>query len=420
MEPVKISNQTARRFVLGRQGLWPGRRWQGLEGAAQAIRECEGVQLDPLNIGARSQDIFLHSRVANYRSEYLYQLLYEQRRFFDYGGALFVYPIEEFPYRRLQMERFKENPHWRAIRHVTPAGLELVRSELSARGPLGNRDFKGPRTISSYRGGKESALALYYLWLAGEVMVHHRVGFDRVYDFTKNILPPELSYVPEEQECLAYFGRKAVAEVGLARLVGWKNTVNDYLQAHMDAAEAQKVVDAQIEAGEFVPVQVEGDRQRRFALASDVPLIEIVAGGSVPDAWQPVGRTTEQEVNILAPLDIVSARGRAAVLFGFDYVWEVYKPLHLRRWGYYNMPVQYGDRLVAILDPRLDKATRTLRILGFWLVEGALASDDGFAAALGRGLRRFGHLTGAEQVDLAGLEPTNLRIATETHCRNQD
>jgi uncharacterized protein YcaQ len=61
---ITISGQTARRFVLGKQGLWPGRRWKGKKGTAQAIRECEAVQLDPLNIFARSQDIVLHSRAG--------------------------------------------------------------------------------------------------------------------------------------------------------------------------------------------------------------------------------------------------------------------------------------------------------------------------------------------------------------------
>jgi uncharacterized protein len=88
MKPIVISQQTARRFVLGKQGLWPGRRWKGVNGTAQAIRACEAVQLDPLNVAARSQDIVLHSRVLDYKPEYLYKVAYEERQFFDYGGWL--------------------------------------------------------------------------------------------------------------------------------------------------------------------------------------------------------------------------------------------------------------------------------------------------------------------------------------------
>ncbi|HMB23485.1 MAG TPA: hypothetical protein VKP08_11665, partial [Anaerolineales bacterium] len=81
--PIVISKQIARRFVLGKQGLWPGRRWKGKKGTAQAIRSCEAVQLDPLNIIARSQDIVLHSRVLDYKPNYLYEVAYKDREFFD-------------------------------------------------------------------------------------------------------------------------------------------------------------------------------------------------------------------------------------------------------------------------------------------------------------------------------------------------
>ena len=63
---LTINIDVARRFVLGKQGLWPGRRWQGIEGVAQAMRQMEYLQLDPLQIVARSQDIQLHSRVLDY------------------------------------------------------------------------------------------------------------------------------------------------------------------------------------------------------------------------------------------------------------------------------------------------------------------------------------------------------------------
>src|SRR5215216_6266561 len=142
---ITVSPQTARRFVLGKQGLWPGRRWKGKKGTAQAIRECEAVQLDPLNIFARSQDIVLHSRVLDYKPEYLYQVTYEERQFFDYGGWLAMYPMSDLPYFRVHME--KRAQHEYVKRHVLEYQevLEQVRTELRSRGPLGNRNFNGKR-----------------------------------------------------------------------------------------------------------------------------------------------------------------------------------------------------------------------------------------------------------------------------------
>src|SRR6266540_1124878 len=83
---LTIDIQTARRFILGRQGLWPGRRWRGIKGTEQAMRAIEYLQLDPLQIIARSHDITLHSRVLDYRPDMWETVTYKKRKFFDWGG----------------------------------------------------------------------------------------------------------------------------------------------------------------------------------------------------------------------------------------------------------------------------------------------------------------------------------------------
>src|SRR5215208_7701012 len=206
---LTISAQTARRFVLGRQGLWPGRRWKSKKGTAQAIRECEAVQLDPLNIFARSQDIVLHSRVLDYKPDYLYQVAYKDREFFDYGGWLAMYPMSNLPYYRVHMERRWHHKRVENFVLSNPELFEQVRAALRERGPLGNRDLDGNRVGSwNYRGRKDTSLALYDMWLCGELMMHHRVGFDRVYDFRENIVPPEFDRVVTVQEAEEFFVRK--------------------------------------------------------------------------------------------------------------------------------------------------------------------------------------------------------------------
>ena len=83
---LTITIETARRFILGKQGLWPGRRWRGLAGTEAAMRAMEYLQLDPLQILVRSQDIALHSRVLDYAPGMWEELAYQQRKFFDWGG----------------------------------------------------------------------------------------------------------------------------------------------------------------------------------------------------------------------------------------------------------------------------------------------------------------------------------------------
>ena len=134
-----------------------------------------------------------------------------------------------------------------------------------------------------------------------------------------------------------------------------------------------------------------------------------LTAGRVPRAWKPLGPTTVDEAVFLAPLDPVSARGRAKALFGFDYVWEVYKPETQRRHGYYTLPVLWGDRLVARFDSRFDRATGAFAFLGFWLEQPALGKDETFAEALTRGVARFTRFLGATRVEAKAIREPLLR-----------
>lgn len=91
----------------------------------------------------------------------------------------------------------------------------------------------------------------------------------------------------------------------------------------------------------------------------------------------------------------------------------MYKPVELRRWGYYVLPILYGDRLVGRLDPKLDRKTNTLLINGFWLEGGAPLGDPDFAAALGKGLLRFAGFLQAQRLDCSAVQPPGLRAWLE-------
>src|SRR5574341_1768190 len=173
---LTIDIDTARRFILGKQGLWPGRRWRGIRGTEQAMRAMEYLQLDPLQIIARSHDIKLHSRVLDYTPGMWEDVAYQQRKFFDWGGWLAARPMDELPHWRVVMHRERDRGpdidtriHKMARDHAE--AIAEMRTILHERGSVNNRDFDtATRTrTQSYRGRKDSALALYYLLRTGEV-----------------------------------------------------------------------------------------------------------------------------------------------------------------------------------------------------------------------------------------------------------
>ena len=405
---LTINIDTARRFILGKQGLWPGRRWRGIKGAEQAMRAIEYLQLDPLQIIARSHDSTLHSRVLDYTPGMWEELAYGQRKFFDWGGWLAVRPMDELPHWRVAMRREGENgSRMLSIARDHADAIAEMRAILRERGTVSNRDFAmaSRARTQSYRGRKDSALALYYLWITGEVMTHHRERFERVYALTEQVAPAHLIRESSEAETDRFLIKKEVSCSGLSRI---KRTSEAWGRGEPDRA-AKKMLEGMLADGELIEVQVEGWKTIHHALASDTRTLRDLSAGRIPKAWTPLETTTTEEVLFLAPLDQVSARGRAKVLFGFDYVWEVYKPAHLRKFGYYTMPILWGDQLVARFDSKLDRTTNTFVILGLWLEDKRLGKDEAFAEALAQGFARFVAFLGAKKLDAKAIRETLLR-----------
>ena len=191
----------------------------------------------------------------------------------------------------------------------------------------------------------------------------------------------------------------------------------------MPAAEIAAWRTRRLADGTLVEVRAEGWSGTQLALGADADLLRGLDAGVVPAAWTPLETTSDEEVVWLAPLDPVSARGRAKTVFGFDYTWEIYTPVHKRRWGPHTMPILWGDRLVARVDPRLDRATGTLVINGLWLEDPALAKDEAFAAAMhprhgalprvprGEAARRLGGAEAAAPVAPRALTPQPARAS---------
>jgi uncharacterized protein YcaQ len=406
---LEIPLEVARRFILGKQGLWPGRRWQGLEGTERAMRAIEQLQLDPLVLLARAHDLILHARVLDYQQGDWAKLTYEQRRFFDWGGWLAVRPMNELPHWRVLMRRELDQPNWIAFQRQHGPAIAEMRQVLADRGTVSNREF-APATrvrIDNYRGRKDSALALHFLWRIGDAMIHHRDGFERVYALTESIAPPELVYESDPDVADDYLMTKLVGADGLAPM----RTVGNFMRRKVRPSELADWRRSKLDRGELVEVRVEGWRTPQVALAADELLIRELLDGRTPDSWRPLGPPTDEEATFLAPLDPVSARGRSKQLFGFEYVWEIYKPLEQRRFGPYTLPILWGDRLVGRFDARMDRPTSTLVINGLWLEDDALARDEEFAGAFAGGMDRLMKLLEAGRMDAGAVLQRTLRGA---------
>jgi uncharacterized protein YcaQ len=401
--PLTITKTIQRRFILGKQGLWPGRRLRGKTGALEALRSGSVIQVDPLQVIARNHDLTLQSRVLEYTPAILNEMLYQDRTCLECGGIVMVYPIEELPYLRVVMARRADESRWEGFLEDHRGAIERVRAEVRERGALASTDIEpGVTHKTSWWSGKDTGRALYYLWTTGELMVKTRNGTGKVFDLRERLAPKKYDRVVKEPAADDYFAVKAFRQLNITTIQEWRLWFAGLIDRKVEREEALERLSALERKGILQRVLLqEDDREPRYLLSEDLPLIETLQAGRMPDAWQPLETSTDREVTILAPLEIVSARGRAARIFDFEYVWEVYKPASQRRWGYYTLPVLYGDRLVARFDAKLERNTRTLQIKGFWLEEGQKL-DKRFTSALKAGIKRFMVFSGAEKIECSG------------------
>lgn len=389
---MRISREVARRFLLGRQGLWPGRRWRAADdGTATAMRAMGNLQLDPLRIISRAQDLALNSRVIGYREDDWARLTYEDHKFFEWGGWLAVRPIEELPYYRVLMRRAADvGPRLRSYRKDHGPAIEEVRTLLRRRGELSNRDFPmGDRTrVNSYRGRKDSAIALYYLWMTGDAMVTRRERFERVYAPAESVAPALFLREAPEAETEDFIALRSIDANGFSRptigALRW-TILRDVSGAELKAWRAQ-----QIREGVLAEVEVEALSGKLLTRASNLATFAMLTDGRIPKEWTPLETTTEDEITFLSPLDpAISDRARTKRLWDFDYMWEVYTKVEKRRFGYYALPMLWGDRLVGRMDAKANRVTSNLEVLGTWFEDGVDPKDPALRAALDRGLERL-------------------------------
>ncbi|HET9457095.1 MAG TPA: crosslink repair DNA glycosylase YcaQ family protein [Candidatus Limnocylindrales bacterium] len=392
--PRTISREVARRFLAVRHFLGPPRSLPPDPASVMTVVERIGsLQFDPLEVAGRNHDLVLLSRIACYRREWTDALLYEHRTLFEaYNKGLSLLPTSELPWYRSVWDRVQAR-HAEGV-FISHAGLvdELV-ERIRTNGPLAATDVEPRNAIDWYwRPTNEVRAVLEALAESGVLGLARRDGNRRVYDLAERLFPAELlddrSRNPREQAAHRLLSRYRAHGLlgrggGQAELWGGLGPATP---PPGDPRPGRAELREELEASSaLVAVSIEGVKRQRLMVAGELALLE-AAEREVAAGVGPGGR--EPGVAFLAPLDpLVWDRAFLRECYDFDYIWEVYVPAAKRRWGYYVLPILYGDRFVGRIEPRIDRRADTLRILGAWWEAGfdPLADEvfiDALAAAI--------------------------------------
>lgn len=355
------------------------------------------LQFDPLDICGRNHDLVLAARIPGYRREWAERWLYgpDRRLYETYNKQLSIVPTAELPWYRLTWDRDRAAHEGGAFDEHAPLVEELL-DRIRREGPLLPRDV-GPRAAIEWywRPTNQVRAILEALAEAGILGIARREGNLRVYDLVERLFPAEVlaARVPERDQrrhrlLSRYRGHGLLGTGGEATL--WAGTAKY-------APERAELRSELVESGELVPVVVEGVRGERFVPGDEMGLLE-QAAREVAAGDPPGGRSAG--VAFLAPLDqLVWDRDLLRSLFGFDYVWEVYVPAAKRRWGYYVLPILFGDRIVGRIEPRFDRRAGVLRVVGLWWEDGFEPLEpEGFVAAFADALEALRVFGGMERI----------------------
>jgi hypothetical protein len=379
-EPRRITQDVARRYLVLHHLLAPPRSLPpGEAGIREVFERLGSIQFDPIEIAGRNHDLVLLARVPGYRREQADRMLYEERSLFEtYNKGLSIVPTVELPWYRINWDRAHRQYAGGTFDDHAPLVEELL-TRIRETGPMAAIDVEPREAIEwSWRPTNQVRAILEALALAGILGLRRRDGNRRVYDLVERLFPAEIlarTEPPREafrHKLLSrYRAHGLLGETGNQEIwIGSMPWTELGLEGGLPVkTPGRRVLQGElVSAGAIVPVAVDGIRSVRYVPADDLERLER-AQREVAARWAPGGE--DPGVAFLAPLDpLVWDREVLRTLFGFDYLWEVYVPAVKRRWGYYVLPILFGDRLVGRIEPRIERRDDALRIAGIWWEDG--------------------------------------------------
>ncbi|MCW5732908.1 MAG: YcaQ family DNA glycosylase [Enhydrobacter sp.] len=392
---IVVDKAQARRFLLGHQHLLPPRKLSGKQGVLDFIRRLNCIQYDPINVVGQNPHLVLQSRVRGYKPAMLDALLYVDRALVDgFDKQMAIYPAEDWPdfaYHRSHMAKT-----YMEATSTAPAVklVEAIRQAIEQRGPLSSLEFEDKTKMDWWLTGSARAarIAMDILFYSGATLVHHRVGTRRYFDLSHRLLPAAYSQLRQHASHEDYLEWHVLRRAGGIGLLHDKTTAEYGGLVGWAAGKVKAAVTRLLHKGHLLPVEVQGVSRRVFYIRpADLPALEEAAK---PPRGKPGAA-------LIAPLDnLMWNRDLIRALFDFDYIWEVYVPEPKRKYGYYVLPVLYGDRLVARMDPEFQRGSKAFGVKNWWWQEGVDQKDEAMLPAITECLAAFGKYLGANQIRL--------------------
>ena len=363
-----------------------------------AIRRMAALQIDAINVVARSQYLVLWSRLGRYEPRWLDELLAEGALFEYWSHAACFVPIEDFPLYRHAMLRGSALPYPSRWAHAwiaaNPEVVGRVLAHIREHGEVRTGAFE--RTDGQAGGWwnwKPEKAALESLHTTGELMIARRENFQRVYNLRERLLPDwDDARALGADAARRALVLRAVRSLGVAA-ARW---VPPYFKLGKRGIAA--LLEELVASGELTRARVADWPEPVYLDPAGVAHLNAIRAGAARPA-----RTT-----LLSPFDpVIRDRERALELYGFAYRIEVYTPAAKRRYGYFTLPILHRDTLVGRLDPKVERKAGRLVIRAAHLEPG-VPLDESLVGGLAAALRDLAAFLGVPGGSRGALRPTGF------------
>ncbi len=370
-----LSLSQARRLALSAGSGFHRPEGRGPAAVADLIGRLGFVQIDTISVVERAHHHILAARLPGYKTAWL-----DKAPVFEYWAHAAAYlPWRDYRHTLPRKERVRAHGHdWF---HVERADADAVLERIRNEGPLMARDFESAGQKAGWWNWKPAKRSLEFLFMSGELMVT-RQGFQKVFDLAERVLPPGTdTRVPTPREHAAWYIDRALDVWGLTA----RDEFAYQRKEHTD--EVAGILKQREEEGTLVRVEIEGlPKTPYWVRAADLERVDELPG---PD----------RAVRILSPFDpVVIHRKRLSRLFGFDFTIECYVPAPKRTFGYFALPLLWGDSFVGLLDAKADRAAGTLVIQNL-RYDGPAKRRAAFDTAFGKALETFASFNGVRPAD---------------------
>lgn len=384
--------QQLQRITLKSQGLLQSSPFgKGKKAVLNALEHLGYLQIDTLSVVERAHHHTLWTRIPGYKPEQLDELVKERKVFEYWFHAASYLPMKDFRFALPQMLEVKQNKahHYNADPKIMQYVMDTIRTE----GPKRARDFESKRKrAGSWWNWKPTKMALERLFLQGDLMISGRSGMQKTYDITEKVLPEDIDLaVPSPIEFAEYLVKTYLRAYGFTTVKQIRHLrTGETLRKNVD-----EVLNSMLQEGIIRKIDIEG----MPSVYMQTDLTE-----------NTVGRNNSN-IRLLSPFDnSVIHRDRLKQFFDFDFRLECYTPKGKRQYGYFCLPILFGDTFIGRMDCKAHRKEKQFEIIHLH-IENQNIDLEIWARPFVELLRQFAAFNGCESLKLTQVSPSKLTDA---------